>query len=669
MWRIDNFFFLQKMFFLVCLVASVAQLALEQHSALMDLFDTVGCLRNSTACPRFNASAPCPSTAGLACAGPNVTVIRLAGLGLTGSMASSIGALSALEELVLSQNAVVGTVPASLSRLSRLRVLHLNRNKLSGTVPLLDGLSLMASLAIEDNSFVGKIPTFRGGTSLTYVNVGANMFDTLPSELFRHTSLPVLHAYQNRLVGAVPSEIALLTKLTHLDFGANSLSSFPDIAGLTHLTGLFLISNLLDAWPTSVAALPSLRALHLGLNATGTLPATTIGRLTSLRDLRVMGQFAGSIPSELGLLRQLGVLIFSSGGVAACNENRMIPSQLGRLSDLATLVLGQQCLQGTLPSQAWGLTKLEALDLSNGNLTGTLPPQIARLSRLTGLNLNSNAFQGTVPSQWGRLPLTYLYLFRNQLSGDVPPLEFVPNVTVLSLSCVLVFNVSEGEKNCFSSCPAAQCRCSSEPCTPVTTTTTTMTNTATTTLVSPVMLPIATMMATSNGTTAPPTDSTSVVVGLSVALAAVVLAAVGAIVFFYRRWKRAIGNHDDGKISDRRSDTSAASSPVEPFPFKCSHCSSAYELERDLDTHVAKRHVLSPAAEPFRIHDPIANVPKSADQPAIGIGYLSSASDFRIVPQTAAYDRLAPDNTLPSPSSYSIGTIARQGHYDNMPMR
>ena len=61
---------------------------------------------------------------------------------MTGTIPSSLGSLSNLSELWLSNNQLTGTIPSSLGNLSNLWGLHLSSNQLTGTIPSsLDNLS------------------------------------------------------------------------------------------------------------------------------------------------------------------------------------------------------------------------------------------------------------------------------------------------------------------------------------------------------------------------------------------------------------------------------------------------------------------------------------------------------------------------------------------------
>ena len=107
-----------------------------------------------------------------------------------------------------------------------------------------------------------------------------------------------------------------------------------------------------------------------------------------------------------------------------------IPSELGNLTGLDTLVLGVNKLEGEIPPELGNLTNLKYLSLFNagsdywgsGGLAGEIPPELSNLSNLQYLALSRNGLTGEVPGELGSLGnLWYLYLDGNRLGGGLPP--------------------------------------------------------------------------------------------------------------------------------------------------------------------------------------------------------------------------------------------------------
>ncbi|KAJ3254424.1 hypothetical protein HDU77_004098 [Chytriomyces hyalinus] len=99
----------------------------------------------------------------------------------------------------------------------------------------------------------------------------------------------------------------------------------------------------------------------------------------------------------------------------------IIPTELGRLSNLASINVYNNTLTGIIPIQLGQLTSLTRLDLYANKLTGNIPTELGRLVNLQYLSLGINQLTGVIPTELGRLvSLTQISLARNQLVGSVP---------------------------------------------------------------------------------------------------------------------------------------------------------------------------------------------------------------------------------------------------------
>ncbi|CAN1187537.1 Probable LRR receptor-like serine/threonine-protein kinase At3g47570 [Linum perenne] len=219
---------------------------------------------------------------------------------LSGSISPYIGNLSFLKMLVVSNNIFTGEIPPEIGRLRRLQNLRLDNNSLSGEIP--SNISRCSNLV----KFIVEFNKLVGG---------------LPWQFGNLTKLIELYVNNNNLHGEIPTSIQNCTNLLWLNLSRNNLS------------GLI---------PSQVMSLRSLSiALDLSYN-----------------------QFIGSIPMEVGTLKNLGILDLSNNMLSGS-----IPSSMGGCISLQSLYLQGNLLQGIIPSSFSSLKGIQLLDLSANNLS------------------------------------------------------------------------------------------------------------------------------------------------------------------------------------------------------------------------------------------------------------------------------------------------------------
>lgn len=174
------------------------------------------------------------------------------------------------------------------------------------------------------------------------------------------------------------------------------------------------------------------------------VPGRVIGRIpetisfcSSLRFLGLSGNFlSGPIPSSLSSLRLLGTIDLSFNLLSG-----EIPPSIFSPPDLSNVVLCYNHLSGKIPSFP-SYSQLLRLDVKHNNLSGELPflPRslrylaasgnqlsgridaiLPRLTNLDHLDLSMNRLTGPVPGGVFSLPLSSLFLQRNELAGAVSP--------------------------------------------------------------------------------------------------------------------------------------------------------------------------------------------------------------------------------------------------------
>ena len=139
------------------------------------------------------------------------------------------------------------------------------------------------------------------------------------------------------------------------------------------------------------------------------------------QDAQVIGlhlsYIQGRLPNELASLSELQWLQLG-------RNNQMsgtIPSEMGRLTNLVILSLGNNRLTGSIPPEVTKLTQLELLSVEHNYLNSTIPLDIGRLSNLAVLSMDHNALTGVIPPSVGRLQnLVDLRLDHNVVKGSIP---------------------------------------------------------------------------------------------------------------------------------------------------------------------------------------------------------------------------------------------------------
>ncbi|KAK8278171.1 hypothetical protein V6Z11_D09G023900, partial [Gossypium hirsutum] len=163
----------------------------------------------------------------------------------------------------------------------------------------------------------------------------------------------------------------------------------------------------------------------------GPIPSS-VSNLTNLDSLFLQSnQLDGSIPKDIGRLTNLVALNLSSNCLVG-----PIPSSVSNLTNLSSLFLQSNQLNGSIPEDIGGLTNLVELKLSSNGLLGHIPSSLGHLTNLVELDLSSNRLSGHIPSSLGQLTnLVELDLSSNRLSGHIPSsLGQLTNLVELDLS-------------------------------------------------------------------------------------------------------------------------------------------------------------------------------------------------------------------------------------------
>ncbi|XP_074301718.1 tyrosine-sulfated glycopeptide receptor 1-like [Silene latifolia] len=367
----------------------------------------------------------CLSWEGIGCDNSGrVTRLLLPSRELKGNISSSLGSLTSLSEINLSDNLLSGVLPDGLfTSLRVIEIIDLSSNRLYG--------SLSASLTVN-GSFPDTIQT---------VDISNNQFSGQiePTWFALASNLSSFNASNTNFNGQIPSSICFsCPQLTKLDF-TNAAFNGHIPAGLGNCSKLEVFragfNNLSGLLPDDIYSVKSLGELSVPANyITGTIAEEMLG-LTNLRIVELYSNsFSGTIPRDIGKLSKLEQLQLHINKLSGT-----IPPSLMNCTSLVKLILRVNALQGNISTLDFSrLTRLKTLDLGNNNLTGNLPESIFSCKSLTAIRVAINKLSGQISPNVVSLPsLTFLSLSNNSftnVSGALTILANCKNLATLTLS-------------------------------------------------------------------------------------------------------------------------------------------------------------------------------------------------------------------------------------------
>ncbi|XWS54918.1 hypothetical protein CRYUN_Cryun10bG0130600 [Craigia yunnanensis] len=340
---------------------------------------------------------PCSSWNGIRCENGSVIGINISGFRRTRvgkqNPQFAVGSLANFTHLV-SFNASRFLLPGSIpdwfgQRLLTLQVLDLRSCSVTGVIPLSIGnLTNLTSLYLSDNRLTGQIPSNLGQLlSLLVLDLSKNLLTgSIPSSFFSLRNLTSLDISSNNLRGSIPPGIGALSKLQSLNLSNNSLtSSIPvQLGDLDSLVDLDLSSNdLSGSVPQDLRALRNLQRMVFGNNGLGgSLPVNLFPAPSQLQVIVLRNNsFIGNLPEVLWSIPGLNLLDISHNNFTGKLPNSATNSN----ATAAVLDISQNKFYGGLTTV---LRWSNSTDLSGNYFEGRVPDYVH-----DNASLSSNCLQ------------------------------------------------------------------------------------------------------------------------------------------------------------------------------------------------------------------------------------------------------------------------------------
>ncbi|PHT32616.1 hypothetical protein CQW23_28953 [Capsicum baccatum] len=283
----------------------------------------------------------------------------------------SLGYITSLRSLSLSNCNRRGPIPESLSNLTRLVALVLDGNTLNGIIPSgMFSLPSLFNIQLSNNHFSGQLEDFKSN-SLVWIDLRNNQLQRhLPDSIQNLVNLTRLDLSFNYFSGHVDlSLFSDLKQLSELDLSYNNFSGHVDVS---------LFSEFKHLW-----------SLDLSYNS-----------ITLTNENKINCTWW---PESLNTLR-----------LAACQVKEW--EFLRSAKQLEELDLSNNKIQGRIPDWEWSnwMFSLDRLNLSHNKLTSvdSIPLQGAYI-----IDLRSNVLQGSLPippnDTW------FFFISQNNLSREI----------------------------------------------------------------------------------------------------------------------------------------------------------------------------------------------------------------------------------------------------------
>nr|XP_015900283.2 receptor-like protein EIX1 [Ziziphus jujuba var. spinosa] len=288
-----------------------------------------------------------------------------------------------LKVLDISHNQLSGKLSNCWSQFDDLVVLNLANNyELSGEIPTSIGsLTNINSLRLSNNKFTGELPlSLKECKNLVVFDVGGNKLSGAIPTWIGETlqDLVILNLRSNHLYGSIPSSLCHLPHLQLLDLSINNISgSIPKC--------LNNLSEMRSSYTANTSTIIQHFYYTFPSSNEDTVAATYVDRIEVMWK-GVVSEYGNTLGLVKGIDLSTNML------------NGEIPPEITELVGLIYFNLSRNNLSGQIPAEIGNLESLDFLDLSNNQFSGQIPPTLRLIYRLSVLNLSNNNLSGKIPT-------------------------------------------------------------------------------------------------------------------------------------------------------------------------------------------------------------------------------------------------------------------------------
>ncbi|CAN1137664.1 Receptor-like kinase TMK3 [Linum perenne] len=238
------------------------------------------------------------------------------------------------------------------------------------------------------------------GNRVTQIKISdQGLKGTLPQELANLTALDRVEASGNQLTGPLP-DLSGLSSLTYLNVMGNRFDSIPPnfFSGLSGLESVYLDHNPFSKWviPPTLKDSPSLKNFSANnVSITGSIPDFLFNGdiFSGLNHLHLSYNYLeGPLPANSS--NSYLVTLWLNGQKSDSKLNGTV-TMLQNISTLTQALLQSNRFTGPIPD--FVESALQDLNLRDNRMTGIVPPSLAKIATLRNLVLTNNLLQGPTP--------------------------------------------------------------------------------------------------------------------------------------------------------------------------------------------------------------------------------------------------------------------------------